>query len=90
MGFFFKFPPTTKNYLSTHTLRHTYISNFKKVFLPYDCKIPASSFPQGERQSLLIAQICCTNILYKAPVWYHRQKGQGQMEWILRGICFLS
>lgn len=32
----------------THTLRHTYISIFKKVFLPYDNRIPESCHPQVE------------------------------------------
>lgn len=46
-GFFIP-PHHLKLCIYTHTLRHTYISIFKKVFLPYDNRIPESCHPQAE------------------------------------------
>lgn len=42
------FLPTThkNNYTSTHTLRHTNISIFKKVLPSYDYRTPESSLPR--------------------------------------------
>lgn len=49
VGMDFLFPPHhLKLCIYTHTLRHTYISIFKKVFLPYDNRIPESCHPQVE------------------------------------------
>jgi hypothetical protein len=79
--------PTTKNYRSTHTLRHTSFPLWRKFFFPVSTGFqhPAST---RLRNSACELQRSSDNILYKAPMLSNNWP-TGVKKGILIGDCFI-